>query len=78
LAGVQSVKRPIVAFRQDNVGDWVAVLACGHGQHVRHTPPMFERPWVLDPAGRARFIGYTLNCRVCDSDHMHAVIPGVA
>ena len=42
--------RQIVAFRQDDVGDWVAVLACGHGQHVRHTPPLFERPWVLHPA----------------------------
>jgi len=53
----------------------VAVLACGHGQHVRHTPPMFERPWVLEAAGRARFIGYTLNCRICDGDDIRAVVP---
>ena len=67
--------RQIVAFRQDDVGDWVAVLACGHGQHVRHTPPMFERPWVLDPAGRARFISATLDCRICDGDDIHSVMP---
>jgi hypothetical protein len=67
--------RQIVTFRQDGVGDWVAVLDCGHGQHVRHNPPMVERPWVLDPAGRARFIGYTLDCRICDGDDIHAVVP---
>jgi hypothetical protein len=69
--------RQIVTFRQDDGGDWVAVLACGHGQHVRHTPPLFERPWVLHPAGRARFIGYTLDCRICDGDDIHAVISDV-
>ena len=68
------MKRQIVAFRQDDVGDWVAVLACGHGQHVRHSPPMFERPWVLEVAGRARFIGYSLDCRICDGDDIHAAI----
>ncbi len=68
------MKRQIVAFRQDDVGDWVAVLACGHGQHVRHTPPMFERPWVLEVAGRTRFIGYSLDCRICDGDEFHAAI----
>lgn len=66
------MERSIVSFRQDEVGDWVAVLDCGHGQHVRHNPPMFERPWVLEPAGRARFTGYTLNCRICDGDDFHA------
>lgn len=47
------MERTIVAFRQDEVGDWVAVLACGHGQHVRHTPPLSDRSWVLEAAGRA-------------------------
>lgn len=62
------MERAIVGFRQDEAGDWVAVLTCGHSQHVRHTPPLSERPWVLDAAGRARFIGYPLDCRICDGD----------
>jgi hypothetical protein len=65
------MEQPIVAFRQDDAGDWVAVLACGHGQHVRHKPPFIERPWVLEPAGRERFIGFPLNCRICDGDDIH-------
>jgi hypothetical protein len=69
------MEQPIIAFRQDDVGDWVAVLDCGHGQHIRHNPPFNERPWVLDPAGRARFIGFPLNCRICDGDDIHIVPP---
>jgi hypothetical protein len=69
------MEQPIIAFRQDDVGDWVAMLACGHRQHVRHKPPFIERPWVLDPAGRARFIGFPLNCRICDGDDIHIVSP---
>lgn len=65
--------RTIVTFCQDDVGDWVAELDCGHRQHVRHNPPMSYRPWVMDPAGRASFIGYTLNCRICDGDDIHIV-----
>ena len=69
------MEQPIIAFRQDDVGDWVAMLACGHRQHVRHNPPFIERPWVLDPAGRARFIGHPLNCSICDGDDIHIVPP---
>ncbi len=65
------MEREIVDYRQDDAGDWVAVLDCGHGQHIRHSPPFQVRPWVLDPAGRARFIGYPLNCRICDGDDIH-------
>lgn len=72
------MERQIVSFRQDDVGDWVAMLTCGHGQHVRHTPPLTERPWVLDAAGRARFIGHSLNCRICDGDDIHAVVPAAS
>ena len=28
--------QPIASFHQDELGDWVARLACGHHQHVRH------------------------------------------
>ena len=66
-----------MAFRQDEASDWVAVLACGHGQHVRHTPPLAERPWVLDAVGRARFIGHTLDCRICDGDDVRVIKPDI-
>ncbi len=60
------MRRAIVGFHQDEVGDWVAELTCGHGQHVRHNPPLSFRPWVLTSEGRARFLGYQLDCRLCD------------
>lgn len=58
--------RRIVEFTQDDVGDWVALLECGHRQHVRHKPPFLERPWVLEAEGRQRWIGRPLDCRLCD------------
>lgn len=58
-------KRAMVAFHQDERGDWVAVLDCGHYQHVRHNPPMSERPWVVSEQGRASFLGYGLPCKKC-------------
>ena len=60
------MKRAIVAFDQDEVGDWRAILVCGHRQHVRHNPPLANRPWVLTRAGRQRFLGYTLDCKRCN------------
>jgi hypothetical protein len=60
------VQRSIVAFDQDEVQDWVALLECGHRQHVRHRPPWQERPWVLTEQGRAERIGSPIECRACD------------
>lgn len=60
------MQRDIVGFRRDEEGDWVAVLACGHGQHVRHKPPFINRPWVLTAAGRRAHLGQTLECLKCD------------
>ncbi len=60
------MKQSIVDFRQDEEGHWVAVLACGHGQHVRHNPPLANRPWVLTEAGRRRFLGVELVCVLCE------------
>ncbi len=56
----------ITGFHQDEQGDWVADLACGHGQHVRHQPPLSFRPWVLSPEGRRRYLGTNLNCKKCE------------
>jgi hypothetical protein len=55
----------IIGFHQDEHGDWVADLACGHGQHVRHQPPFMSRPWVLSELGRTHHLGQTLDCREC-------------
>ena len=60
------MKQPIIDFHQDELGDWVADLACQHTQHVRHRPPWQNRPWVVDAQQRQRFIGYELDCKVCD------------
>ena len=56
----------IVAFRQDDAGGWVADLACGHSQHVRHKPPFQLAPWVLDEHERTARIGADIECRLCD------------
>ncbi|WP_081636112.1 MULTISPECIES: DUF3565 domain-containing protein [Pandoraea] len=58
--------REIVGFRQDDEGQWVARLACGHGQHVRHLPPWQIRTWTQTPAGREAMLGTTLPCRKCE------------
>jgi hypothetical protein len=57
--------RAIVGFHRDDDGHWVAELACGHGQHVRHEPPLQRRPWVLTEAGRAEHLGDALPCMRC-------------
>ncbi|MDT8306183.1 MAG: DUF3565 domain-containing protein [Anaerolineae bacterium] len=66
------MKQPITGFHQDEVGDWVAELACGHGQHVRHNPPLANRSWVLTRAGRQQFLGYELYCKLCDEQEQTA------
>lgn len=63
LAGVQRV---ITGYHQDDNTDWVAELACGHDQHVRHRPPFEERAWVQEAAGRSGRIGRPLECPLCD------------
>jgi GNAT superfamily N-acetyltransferase len=56
----------IIDYHLDQEGHWVADLACGHAQHVRHDPPMQSRPWVLTDEGRAAHLGTELNCVLCD------------
>ncbi len=60
------MKQRIIGFHQDEHGDWVADLECGHGQHVRHDPPWSERPWVVTQRGREQQLGATLLCKKCD------------
>jgi len=58
-------ERRIVGFHQDDEAHWVADLECGHSRHVRHDPPMEQRPWVTSSEGRARFLGVRLGCKRC-------------
>jgi hypothetical protein len=62
------MKQVIVGYHRDEEDHWVAELACGHNQHVRHDPPLVSRPWVNSAAGRESRLGYTLNCKKCDLD----------
>ena len=61
------MQRAITGFHQDADEHWVADLACGHSQHVRHDPPWQLRAWVLDPATRREHLGTALNCVLCDA-----------
>ena len=60
------MKQKIVDYHKDEEGDWVADLACGHTQHVRHNPPWTNRPWVTTREGRDRNLGAELECKDCD------------
>jgi hypothetical protein len=62
------VERVIVAFRQDDRGDWIAELACGHHRHVRHRPPFELRPWVVDDESRRARVGTTIDCGLCEQE----------
>ena len=64
--GGGSMNRPITGFRLDDHGDWTARLSCGHAQHVRHTPPFTNRPWVTTASGRDSRRGEPLPCVRCD------------
>jgi hypothetical protein len=61
------MKQCITNYHQDSEGHWVAELACGHYQHVRHNPPWQSRPWVTTPQGRTDMLGVQLDCKKCES-----------
>lgn len=60
--------RAVTGFEKDEEGHWVAQLECGHGIHVRHTPPWLVRDWVTTAEGRAGRIGTQMNCKTCDTE----------
>ncbi|MFK7701207.1 DUF3565 domain-containing protein [Pseudomonas caspiana] len=43
----------------------MAILSCGHTQHLRHQPPWQSRAWVLDPQQRLQKIGEGFHCGWC-------------
>jgi hypothetical protein len=72
------MKRKIIGFHQDEERHWVADLACGHTQHVRHDLPWQSRPWVITEEGRASKIGTTLECKSCaEETAVHAESGGL-
>ena len=62
------MQQPIVGYHTDEEDHWVAELACGHNQHVRHNPPWTNRVWVTTPEGRTSQLGTQLNCIKCDTN----------
>ncbi|MDB5842516.1 MAG: hypothetical protein JWQ23_4468 [Herminiimonas sp.] len=60
------MQREIVGYHQDEEQHWVAELACGHNQHIRHNPPWTNRPWVITQEGRNQALGRMLDCRKCE------------
>lgn len=59
----------LLDFRQDEHGDWVAVLSCGHTQHLRHQPPWQNRAWVLDAEQRQAHVGEPFLCGWCAAEN---------
>jgi tellurite methyltransferase len=60
------MERAIAGYHQDEDGVWVAELACGHPQHVRHDPPWQSRAWVNSEEGRREQLGSLLECVYCE------------
>ena len=61
------MRQAITGYHLDEESHWVAQLACGHFQHVRHDPPWTNRLWTQSEAGRASMLGQYLNCVKCDA-----------
>lgn len=61
------MKQRMIGFHADAYDDWVAELACGHTQHVRHKPPWTVRAWVLTEEGRSARLGQELDCPLCEA-----------
>ncbi len=72
------MKQPISGFHTDDENHWVAQLACGHFQHVRHAPPMSVREWTQTQTGRDSMIGFELNCVKCDEGAPPDLTPSTA
>lgn len=59
------ILRKLIAFSQDEVGDWRGHFDCGHRRHFRHEPPRETRPWVTTAEGRAEKLGTVMECLAC-------------
>ncbi|MFC6167105.1 DUF3565 domain-containing protein [Acinetobacter terrestris] len=68
------MQQAIIGFHLDEENDWVADLACGHAQHVRHNPPWQNRPWVMTEEGRKEKLGVRLECKKCEEQNLDQAI----
>lgn len=71
------MKRRITGFVQDEEEHWVALLDCGHRQHLRHDPPLTNRPLVLTADGRRQLLGLELTCKRCAAGDQDDVGAGI-
>lgn len=62
------MNQSITGYHKDAEDHWVAELEGGHSQHLRHRPPLINRPWVTTETGRESMLGYQLNCVKCDAN----------
>ena len=60
------MKQAVVRFNQEDAGEWVVELACGHARHVRHKPPWENYVWITSKQGRQQKVGQLIECRLCD------------
>lgn len=72
------MRRRIDGWQQDEAGDWVALLACGHRQHIRHRPPLWPNPWVGQEEGRTAHLGTPLDCPLCEPGESRGVAAAAA
>ena len=63
------MQQAIIGFHLDDEQHYVAELACGHNQHVRHNPPWQNRPWVMTEEGRKEKLGVMLECKLCNAEN---------
>ncbi len=68
------MQQAIIGFHLDEENDWVADLACGHGQHVRHNPPWQNRSWVITEQGRKEKLGVMLECKKCEEEKLRSQV----
>ena len=64
----------ISGYHRDEEQHWVAELACGHSQHVRHEPPWMHREWVTTEQGRESMLGFELLCVKCDEEESKDIL----
>ena len=62
------MQQAIIGFYLDDEQHYIAQLACGHNQHVRHNPPWQNRPWVMTKEGRQEKLGIKLECKLCEDE----------
>ena len=56
MSSHDAIMRAITGFRPD----------AEHSRHMRHNPPLNNRPWVIDAAGRQDMIGTEISCALCE------------